>query len=161
MSDLRILFLVIALAAVTGCSGGDAGPDAACSFDLEWGPEAETFVPFANGDTAEITLGFQGFRYVRSVARLEGSTADMVRTQFQIDVEGHDAYSQPGAEVPTRPGNGAQYQDELLVFFNDIPLPELVGREARIVAQSSAAGCSADYDVTVTLVDEDDTVEQE
>ncbi len=150
-------------AALTGCPSPSSQPDADpdCEFELEWGRlEQGTFAPFMSGESAEITLGFQGFRYISSILQVSRSTADSISIQFQIDVDGHDSYVQApdSVAVSSGPGN-ARYAENILVFFNDIPMPELLGRDALVIAQGVADGCTGRYQTTVTLVDEENCLE--
>ena len=57
--------------------------------------------------------------------------------------------------------DGALYADDVLVFFNDLPIAEVIGRNATITAQAKAAGCSASTKARVKLVDEEACIELE
>ena len=46
------------------------------------------------------------------------------------------------------------------MFFNDVPIAELVGRNADVITLADANGCSASHSVTVMLVNEDDCIDQ-
>lgn len=159
---IRIAAPALAVALLTGCPGGGGAPDATpCDVDIEWGHVNDTgdFIAYSDDDEAEIVLGFQGFRYIDSVIELIDASAGEVTAQFQIDVEGHATYAQPGRLLPTTTSPRGVFVDELLVFFNDIPMPELIGRSCTIIARATADGCVGTYTARVTLVDNENCTE--
>lgn len=161
---MRITVVVLLTFLIGACSGPSASPDATpCSIDIEWGPERITdFEAYADGDPAEITLGFQGLRYIITTVRMRSETGGTGQLWFQIDVDGHEAYSLSSAvAVPDPEGDGARYLDYALVYFNDIPMPELVGRNASISARLVFEGCSGVHGATVELRNDDDCIEEE
>lgn len=156
----RSLVLLLATACSAPAPAADAGPD--CTVALAWGHRVGgEFVPFEDGDEAEITLGFQGFRYIWSAARVSDTSASGAVFDFHVEVSGHAPYSQMGVGVPMTAGPQGRYADQLLVFFNDIPLPEMVGRDATIVTRVTADGCRGDDRATVRLVDRDDCIDEQ
>lgn len=157
--------LVLAAIVLTGCPAPDAGPDAApCPMELQWGPRRVTaFRPFVDGDRAEITLGFQGFRYISSTLRAELTEEPTPEDRMwaQIAVDGHEVFTITAAlGMSQREGDGARYADDVLVFFNDIPIPQLVGREADIEIRALVGGCAGSHRARVTLADDDNCIEQ-
>ncbi|MFO0568518.1 MAG: hypothetical protein U0263_22845 [Polyangiaceae bacterium] len=164
----RLLFL-IALAGCLACSNddpaqsqpADAGPS--CTFTLTWGhrDSGGAFVPFTDGDDAEITLGFQGFRYIQSVLRLENVQATSASHSARIVVEGQDPYSLSDTPVKVHDEGGALYSDEVLVFFNDLPIADIVGKNAQITLTAKAAKCVGTTKTQVTLRDDESCVQQE
>jgi hypothetical protein len=151
---------LIAILFLAGCPGGDGTPDAGpCAVEVEWGhgvPPA--FTGFRDGDSAELVLGFQGFRYVRSTMRLGG---DVERGTFWFDivVDGQEPYqSSAGTRDLLRSGDDS-YAAEVLVFFNDIPMPELLGRSTTVIAHARADGCDGRHVARVTVVDDEDCIE--
>ena len=153
--------LLLTVAAVAGCPSNPAGPDAQpCGFTLEWGRRAEgVFTPYGDGDSAELTLGFQGFRYVISAARLVDMAIDELSFHFDVSVDGQTPWTQNGRTTATAAADGS-YVDYLLVFFNDVPIAELVDRTATIHAEVTAAGCTGEDTAAITLVDQEACVEQ-
>jgi hypothetical protein len=151
-------YLAVALS-TWACSGDpppvtDAGPTCDTVLELDWGyRDSGDFIAFDDGDKAEITLGFQGFRYIISTVRVR-TTAALATLSFRIDVDGHDAYSQASVEELADGPDGQRHADELLVFFNDIPLPEIIGRNALISLHGEADGCEGNHAAEVMLVDE-------
>jgi hypothetical protein len=155
-ASLTACLAVLAATAGGGC--GPAGTDAApCTFELEWGRFAGgVFVPYTTGETAEITIGFQGFRFIYSAVRIRGVSASLATFMFDVTVDGHPTYFQDvGASDVFAGPDGEQYADEVLVFFNDIPQAELLTRNAVIVAYGAANGCAGRDEVSVILVDND------
>lgn len=139
----------------------DAGPTCDTVLELDWGyRDNGDFIAFDDGDTAEITLGFQGFRYILSTVRV-GSPATFATLSFRIDVDGHEPYSQASVEELVDGADGQRHAEEQLVFFNDIPLPEIIGRNARISLHGEADGCEGNHAVEVVLVDEISCVQLE
>ncbi len=146
--------------AALGCDGCWVNPPdggTGCEIEVEWGRVvSQTFLAYKDGDRVEITLGFQGFRFISSAARLRGTDASRASFQFDVEVEGESPYAQPGGTVDLRSsGDGSSMSEEILVFFNDIPMAQLVGRSARIATTARADRCSGRSEVSVVLVDED------
>lgn len=152
--------ILVMTALGTGCSenaGGDGDGRADCTYELEWGyRDGDTFSLFDDGMNAEITIGYQGFRFIDSTVRLRGVNAEMVQCSFDIDIDGYDPYSQNGAPLYTTADSGGVYVDHVLVFFNEIATEDLVGRSVRIDARVTADGCVGTSQVELTLVDEDE-----
>ncbi|MBK7859779.1 MAG: hypothetical protein IPJ65_14390 [Archangiaceae bacterium] len=145
--------------AVCGCappSGSDGGTCAA-PLAAEWGRSPGcVFAPFADGEEAELTLGFQGFRFIDSAVRLTGATGTTAKLSFELAVEGQPPATQTaGTLMLSRGPDGAAYAQQVLVFFNEVPLVELLGRRAEITLGVTATGCAASHRVAVTLVDRD------
>lgn len=150
---------LLALAAFgVQCTDPPAPPDAApvCTGKLtaQWGQRVgPDFMAFHDGDDAPITFGFQGFRFVASVARLEGVGATTGTFIFQVTLDGHDPSTQNAGRVDLKVGpDGALYADGLQLFFNDIPVVDVLGRNATVVLVAQAAGCTAQSTVRVKLV---------
>jgi hypothetical protein len=162
MISIRIAAVSFAVALLSGCPEGSGAPDATpCDVDIEWGYVTDTgdFIAYSDDDDAEIVLGFQGFRYINSVVEIIDTTATQATAQFQIDVDGHATYGQPGGPLTTTTSPRGVYVNDLLVFFNDIPMPELVGRTCTIIARATADGCVGTYSARVTLVDDENCTE--
>lgn len=151
---------------LTACScvppqpGPDAGP---CALELQWGREPNcVFSPFADGQNAEMTLGFQGFRFVESALRVTGASDPSAKLVFELAIEGQSPAVQPGGTVDLQPGaDGALYSHQVLLFLNDVPLAELIGRRAEVTLGATIGACRATHRVNVTLVDEDPSIQGE
>jgi len=143
---------------VTACSGGDDPKTVAdaepCAMQLEWGRRVNgVFTPFRDGDQAEITLGFQGFRFIDSVARLRSVRGKEATFKLQATLDGRESMVQDaGAFTAKQQADGALYVESLQLFFNDVPMPELIGQNASIVVNATAAGCAATAAARVSLV---------
>lgn len=166
---MQRLLLVFAFACLSGCSNQDPGesqkPDAgpSCTYTLSWGQRAPggAFQPFGDGDDAEITLGFQGFRYIQSTLRLEDVQATSATHSARIVVEGQDPYTLSDTPVKVKDEGGVLYSDEVLVFFNDLPIADIVGKNAEITLTATAAGCLGTTKRTVVLRDDESCIQQE
>lgn len=156
--DVSALMLLAVAVLHVQCTDPPGPPDAApvCKGQLaaEWGRRVGTdFVAFHDGDDAPITFGFQGFRFVASVARLGGESASTGTFLFQVTLDGHDPSTQNAGRVDLKPGpDGALYADGLQLFFNDVPVVDVLGRNATVVLVAQAAGCTAQATVRVRLV---------
>lgn len=142
-------------------NGGDGGPG--CTFDLAWGHATPTgdWLEFGDGEDAEITLGFQGFRYVESVLKLSGVSAPSAEFSVRVSVSGQEPYTLPATPVKLSAGaGGALYSEAALVFFNDLPIADLVGQNAEIAVHAEAGGCVGDSHTAVVLRDDVDCVQQ-
>jgi hypothetical protein len=143
---------------------GSAEPDAPdnCEVALDWGHgSAQQFVPYSDGDDAEITLGFQGFRFIESVLRLEGLQGDRGSYSARVSVQGHDPYMLPATPVELTVGpNGSTYAENARIFFNDLAIADIVGRQAEIaVAFTTALGCTGRTTREVVLRDDETCIE--
>ena len=158
---LTTTLLFVLAGAGLGCSPPAKKDSGTCTVDTSWGHmDTGTFAAFQSGESAEITLGFQGFRFIRSAMRVAGTDADSATFSFQITVEGREPFVQDGSLVPISEGtDGARYADEVLVFFNDIPAVELIGRTADVIAFANAGGCTGSFAVDVVLVDDDNCID--
>jgi hypothetical protein len=163
----RIARCALTLLAALGCSSHpdadavvDAGID--CALELTWGHRDDTlFVPFENGDSAEITLGFQGFRFIQSVLRYRGPSADEGKYGARVAVVGFDPYVLPDARVRlASEADGALYAEGVLVFFNDLPIADIIGKTADITLTGSAAGCHGTTQASIVLHDDDTCTQQ-
>lgn len=148
-----------------GCScvppdppGPDAGP---CTLEIAWGREPDcAFTAFADGQKGEMTLGFQGFRFIESAVRLTGASEPAATLVFELAIEGQSSAVQPAGTLDLQPGaDGALYAHEVLVFLNDVPLAELVGKRADVTVAATVGTCRAVQQVSLTLVDEDPSIQ--
>lgn len=152
------LVLVLVLAVCANCTDPPSPPDASpiCTGTLatQWGQRVGAdFVPFHDGDDAPITFGFQGFRFVAGPARLSGVSATAATFLFQVTLDGQPPVTQNVGRFDLHPGpDGALYADGLQLFFNDLPVAQVLGRNATVVLLAQAAGCTAQSTVTVKLV---------
>jgi len=162
---VSILFILSCVACSSEDSGKNDQPDSgpSCTYTLTWGHRASggAFVPFSDGDDAEITLGFQGFRYIQSTLRLENVKAESASHSARIVVEGQDPYSLSDTPVKVHDEGGGLFSDEVLVFFNDLPIADIVGKTAEITLTAKAGGCLGTTKTTVTLRDDESCVQQE
>jgi hypothetical protein len=136
----------------------DAGP---CTLEIQWGREPNcVFAPFVNAQKAEMTLGFQGFRFVESAVRLTGASEPSAKLTFELAIEGQSSAVQPAGTLDLRAGNdGALYAHEVLLFLNDVPLAELIGKHADITLGATVGSCHATHQVSIVLVDEDPSIQ--
>ena len=165
---MKRLLILCAISLCFGCSNDDPAdnkPDAgpSCNYTLNWGHRSPggAFEPFKDGDDAEITLGFQGFRYIRSALELKDVKAPSATYSARIVVDGQTPYSLADTPVKVSEEGGALFADEVLVFFNDIPIAEIVAKNAEITVTAKAAGCVGSTKRTVTLRDGENCVQQE
>jgi hypothetical protein len=143
----------LAMAACSGARppGADAGR---CDLEVQWGRvEAAQFVPFRNGEEAELTLGFQGFLFIESAVKVRGTSDRIVDLTFQVTVQGQDARTQEVRKDLFPAADGSAQASEVLVFFNDVPRADLLGRTTSILVQAQVGNCSGRSSVSVTLVD--------
>lgn len=160
---------VFVLMLCLGCAGEDPAekpqPDAgpSCNFTLTWGTRdpGGGFTPFVNGDDAEITLGFQGFRYILSALRLEDVKATTATHAARVAVEGQAPYTLADTLVKLHSEGGVLFSDDVLVFFNDLPIADLVGKSAEISLAAKAGGCLGTTARTLTLRDDESCIQAE
>lgn len=131
----------------------DAAPVCTSTMQLEWGRMVNgAYTPFRDGDTAEIVLGFQGFRFIDAIARIRGVQAKEATFTFEATLDGREPMVQDAGSFTTKPSDGALYVHALQLFFNDVPMPELLGQSVTVVVKGNAAGCSAQTGARVSLV---------
>ena len=153
-------FLVLA-----GCSdpatppadAGAAEEEEPCTMVATLGHESAgaDFVPYADGDDAEIVLGYQGFRFIQVVLRTEGIEAARVLVTFTVEVAGQAPYPQVSWLDVTPADDGIPYSSVFLVYFNDIPYAEILDRDCNLGVSVSNRRCPDATSVRVHLVDED------
>ena len=161
----RRLSPLVALAALVcaGCPGtenthADAGADAApcdLSVSLGVGGRGSDFVPLHDGDVGEVIVGYQGFIFIQTILRIEGVTDGQVLAPFMVELEGHEPYADNKRVEMIDGGDGAGYSAPLSLYFNDFPLPDVVGSQCRLSVTVTRQGCSGGVGVDLILRDED------
>lgn len=160
----RVAAALVALAALPGCpdetQGGGGAPATttttatACDLELAWGLRHDgAFVALTDGAEAPVTLGFQGFRFVDGVARVDGTDADRARFRFDAEVDGEAPVTQEAGVFDLKlDPDGARYAESVQLFFNDTPMPELVGKGCRTRVTATIGTCKASEVVDIVLV---------
>ncbi|MBI4820551.1 MAG: hypothetical protein HY791_30060 [Deltaproteobacteria bacterium] len=134
----------------------DAGPlptevcsDPASLYSFGAGEEV---LEVRSGGTLAIALGFQGF----IMARVMFETSEHLRENVDITsfakVDGFAETSASHRGIPSGPSAVGRFRTgEMLLFFNDAPLPELVGRRAEVRLRGYTSSCVAWSERNVTL----------
>jgi hypothetical protein len=161
---MRRGFPLIACLAVSfaGCPSGDdapsdAGPDAApCELvvTLGTGGPAERFVPFSAHDVAEVIVGYQGFIFIQTILAIEPVPAGQVIAPFTLVMDGREPFGETKRVDLTDGDDGSAYSPPLTLYFNDFPLPELVGQRLRVDVQIDRDGCSGRFATELELRDD-------
>lgn len=156
--NILYILLLASIAACVGCgpsgdgpppSPQDAGP---CAFDLALGSVGPSgFEPFEPGDKAFVVLGFQGFRFIDAAGRLTGIEAKGAVFRLRVTVDGHDSMTQDSASELASDEDGGLVAEHVQIFFNDMPMAELVGRSVSIEARAKVGDCAGDFATTVVL----------
>lgn len=127
---------------------------ATCHFDLTLGRVSESgFIPFADGDEAGVVLGFQGFRFIDAAAVLDGPSATDAAFRVRATADGHEPVTSDAHASLTPMENGESMAEHVQIFFNDIPMAELLGRTCKLEVRATVAGCTGEDDVSVVLGD--------
>jgi|GEM_PF-3074211 len=159
---MKTSLLALGFLAVTGCSTTPDPPpntdkpdaDAPCSTQLELGKNtAQGFVPFENDQTVGVLLGFQGFRFIEGAARLTHANTEFAFFRFQITFKDHSPLVQDRAAMVTPLPDGTQLAENVQIFFNDIPMAELLEEYPRIDAAVTAGTCTGKQTLSVRLSD--------
>lgn len=157
------LWVCLLGAAACGPAGEtDGGMDASCTVDLAVGTgDRDSFADVTDGDATELILGFQGFRMIALALGVEGSAADTADLTTFITVMDTDIeLSQNNRRMPIVDGAlGRRVVEDHLIFFNDAPASELVGRRVRVELIARSGGCTGTATADLALVDEDDCVD--
>ena len=165
-SSTRPLLLVAGLLAA-GCSapdppppdGGhtqtappDSGPcqESAVVYGIDIHEDAQVL---GEGSTLPITLGFQGFLFVRVGLRTAMELPGTVNLWVQIKVPELVDLTTPFFGTETRSVEGGQTETvEVAELFNDQPLAQLLGQTASLVLSTDSPGCNLSATAEVTLV---------
>lgn len=150
-------FATLFLFAACGPPGAPDAKSCGNTIEVAWGTgESGTFTPFAENQDAELVLGFQGFLFIASTLRVEGSETQSAGVVFTISVDGEDTFtSNSGQTALETGGDGYFYSEEVRAFFNELPLATLVGKAATIQVGVTIDDCVATTSATVHLVDND------
>ncbi|MBW2463591.1 MAG: hypothetical protein JRH11_18210 [Deltaproteobacteria bacterium] len=167
MRVLLNLLLAVPLAGASACDPNeatDAGMDASCDVTLAIAigtGDRDSFTPVTGGQNTELILGFQGFRMIALALQVSGPAADTADLTTFISVTDTDIeLSQNNRRMPIVDGTGGdRIVEDHLIFFNDAPASELVGREVQVELIARSGGCTGTATTGLTLVDEDDCVD--
>jgi hypothetical protein len=153
--------LLFALA-LTACDPAPDDPDGgSCALTVEIGTgDVASFAPVADGDPAELLLGFQGFRMLRFALLVDGAGANEAEVSAFASLPGSGVeLSQRTRETDLTATGGGFVIEEWLLFFNDEPPSRVVGHEAEVEVIVRAGGCVGGARATVVVRDEDDCVD--
>ena len=156
--SFRALTVAVAAALLVGC--GPEPPEttptttATCHFELSLGSMSDGVVkPFSDGDEAPVVLGFQGFRFIDAAVTVLGATGTDAAIRVRATADGHDPIMSDTHATLISKGESGSIAEHVQIFFNDIPMAELLGRSCRLEARATVAGCTGEDDVSVLLVD--------
>jgi len=140
-----------------GPAPSDAGPDAPCDLAvaLGVGGRGADFDRLEDGDVAEVIVGYQGFIFLQVILEVRGIAAGQVLAPFTISLDGHEPYGDNKRVDLADEGGGAAYSAPLSLYFNDFPLPDVVGKNCRVDVTVDAQGCTGHFGVDLELRDED------
>lgn len=130
----------------------DAGPCAepAVLYGIDIHEEEQELGP---GSTLAITLGFQGFLFVRVGMRTAMELPSTVNLWVQVDVPDLVDMTTPFFGTQTRAAEGGGTETvEVAELFNDQPLAELLGKKASLRLSTDSPGCMLSSTAEVTLV---------
>jgi hypothetical protein len=161
------LVRVLACLSMAACSSpssppSDGGPPDAAEPDA--GPCAEEASLYCididekkqalvKGSELPVTLGFQGFQYVRVGLRSPLALPATVTLWAHVLVEGKADVTTPFAGIETHAIEGGVVESgELSFMLNDVPLSDLLGQPATVELWTTAPGCVLRGAVEVTLV---------
>ena len=155
-----------ALAALVGCSapdpplpdGGtqtgppDSGPCAETA-DL-YGIDIHEQTQILTADsTLPVTLGFQGFLFVRVGMRTQMELPGTVNLWVQASIPGLLDTTRPFFGTETRAAEGGATETvEVTEIFNDQTLAQLLGSKATFILSTDTPGCTLSATAEVTLV---------
>lgn len=156
------LFFIGIVVACTACSDPtnpppNADADVICpELGVELGKNTpQGFVPFHDGQTIGVLLGFQGFRFIDGAAKLTGivDATEFAFFRFQVTFQNHSPSVQDLAAPITKNADGTHRAESVQIFFNDIPMAELLDENPRIDAHVKIGECSAKQTLSVRLED--------
>lgn len=164
----RALLLSLSL---LGCGGGGGGagrpadaapppdgpvlvlPDCPEPGHLSGYGAGDALVPLEPRSPLAIVIGFQGFQMARVSLRTLSPLRAGRAVETRVEVAGMPAVSGHNAEIASHAVAGGYQSDEVDLFFNDVPLSELVGLEARIDVRAATEDCRSVASLQVTLED--------
>lgn len=158
-----LAFALIGACGPTGSPDGGSG-DASCTLELELGTgDRHSFVPLADGDPVEVILGFQGFRMLLLAVRVAGDAGEAMDLGAHLAiVDSSVELDQRNTRLPLREASdGTRLIDGWLIFFNDVPASEVVGRDAdlELVGRGTTTRCTGAARVRVRLRDDQPCVD--
>lgn len=159
---MKPCLLFVGFCLLAGCSSpttpaplSDAGPECP-AIGLALGEKTPNgFMPFSDGQTVGVVLGFQGFRFIDGAARLTGADpqSDLGLFRFQISFQAHDPIVQDRAVPLVLGPDGALWAEGVQIFFNDIPMAELLDEFPRLDAIVKVDGCPGSQSLSLHLKD--------
>lgn len=164
MRSAPVFFVIAVTGALSGCpedpddAPADAAADgAACDLavSLGTGGHGDRFVPLADDDVAEVIVGYQGFIFIQTILKIEAIPAGQVLAPFTIHLEGHDPYGDNKRVDLTDGGDGAVYSAPLSLYFNDFPLPDVVGKRCQVAVTVDRQGCTGHFSADLDLRNDD------
>ncbi|MBI2895087.1 MAG: hypothetical protein HYY06_16140 [Deltaproteobacteria bacterium] len=141
-----------------GADAGDAAEPCTMEARLGTGGKGADFVRLAEGDDAEVILGYQGFRFIQTILEVSGVGSSRVNASFTISVEGQIPYPQ-WVRADVEEAGDAAYSDPVSIYFNDIPYAQIVGKRCDLAVEVFHPGCSDTFSVGVLLLDEDPCIQ--
>ncbi|MBK9265255.1 MAG: hypothetical protein IPM54_36415 [Polyangiaceae bacterium] len=160
---MKKCLLALGFWSLAGCTapperpnGGKDEPDAGapCFIGLEMGQVAdESFLPFQDDQMVDVVLGFQGFRFIEGAARITGTDAEFVSFRFHVTFQDHSPIVQDRIAFMTSLPTGARLAENVQIFFNDIPMTELLDEHPRLDATATAGNCTGKQTLSLRLGD--------
>ena len=158
---LHLVWFCLLAGCPTSPGPADAGMDARCRLEVAVGaPAASTaaFVPYVDGEPAEIVLGFQGFQMLPLDVRVGGAPATTDHLEVSATVTVADTAVQGGrvdraVQIETG-SDGRLYARGWLLFFNSAPSSLIAGHDGVLELIVHAGDCAGGALLTLHLVDD-------
>jgi len=114
------------------------------------------WVAAADGDPAELVLGFQGFLFIELRARAEDTCPSPITVLMNGEVEGDTPFdgSQPDVGM-TDQGDGTRLSDEIVMFLPTNDVGHFEGATLRTVMRLEGSELNCTTERLFTLVDDD------
>ncbi len=157
--------LSLSLFVVTGCSApssplpAPSAPEAGMlcpEIGLELGTNTQAgSVALNDGQTVGVVLGFQGFRFLDGAAKLTGADPkeDYALFRVQVTFQNHNPTIQERMTLLTDGPDGTRVAESVQIFFNDIPMAELLDEYPPVDAEVTVGHCTGKQTLHLYLVE--------
>ena len=154
----------LALLVASGCHRGGSTPDDGGAGDHPALPTCTTGATIyvltlegarellTDGGQLGIILGFQGFQFARVGVVTGDELPPLTTVESSVLVPGKVNKLVRSTNVVTKAGAGGWTTDVVNLFFNDVPLADLIGKDGTLVLRATGTSCIAAAEVHVVLV---------
>jgi hypothetical protein len=113
--------------------------------------DGETTQPLQAGQGLPVTQGFQGFLFVRVGVQTVATLPPVVHLTATATLDGGLVVERPEFTIKTHAAGAMTQTGDVPIYFNDSPLPWLIGRKARVEVRVRSTNCTLAASTDVVL----------